>query len=81
MRTRIRFLLLFTPSVTIPLALLGVYLAITTPLLRWPWIGWILYGAGIAAAVGISVLMRRRYRLVILDSTSLGVMTWLQRRL
>jgi hypothetical protein len=80
-RTRIRFLLLFTPWVTVPLALLGVYLALLGPLMLWTRIGWILYSVGIAGAIVLAGLFRRRYRLSILDSTSLGVMTWLQRRI
>jgi hypothetical protein len=79
-RTRIRFLLLFTPWVTVPLALLGVYLGVLGPLMLWTRIGWIVYGVGIAGAVVLAGLLRSRYRLSILDSTSLGVMTWLQRR-
>jgi hypothetical protein len=81
MRTRIRFLLLFTPWVTIPLALLGVYFAVLYPLMQWTWIGWILYGGGLGGALLLGLALRARYRLVILDSTSLGVVTWLQRRL
>jgi hypothetical protein len=81
MRTQIRFLLLFTPWVTIPLALLGIYLAVLYPLMQWTRAGWIVYGAGLAGAVLVGGLVRKRYRLVILDSTSLGVTTWLQRRL
>jgi len=80
-RTRIRFLLLFTPWVTVPLALLGVYLGLLGPLMLWTRIGWIVYGVGIASAILLAGLLRTRYRLSILDSTSLGVMTWLQRRI
>ena len=80
MRNRIRFLLLFTPWVTVPLALLGVYLGVLGPVLLWTGIGWVVYGVGIAGAVVLAALLRSRYRLTILDSTSLGVMTWLQRR-
>lgn len=81
MRTRIRFLLLFTPWVSVPLALLGVYLGILGPLMLWTRFGWVVYCVGIAAAIGLAGLLRSRYRLSIVDSTSLGVMTWLQRRI
>jgi len=80
LRERIRFLLLFTPWVSIPLALLGVFLAVLYPLMQWTWIGWIIYGVGITGTVALAVKLRSRYRLSILDSTSLGVVTWLQRR-
>jgi hypothetical protein len=81
MRTRIRFLLLFTPWVSVPLALLGVYLGVLGPLMLWTRFGWVVYCVGIAAAIGLAGLLRSRYRLSIVDSTSLGVMTWLQRRI
>jgi hypothetical protein len=81
MRQRVRFLLLFTPWVSVPLALLGVYLAVTAPLLAFTWIGWVVYGCGVAGAIALGLVLRGRYRLWILDSTSLGVTTWLQRRL
>ena len=81
MRDRIRILLLFTPWVSIPLALLGVFLAVLYPLMQWTWIGWVIYGVGLAGAIGIALRVRSRYRLSILDSYSLGAMTWLQRRL
>jgi hypothetical protein len=80
MRDRIRFLLLFTPWVSIPLALLGVFFAILYPLMQWMWIGWVIYGVGIAGAIVLALKLRSRYRVSILDSTSLGVVTWLQRR-
>jgi hypothetical protein len=82
LRDRIRFLLLFTPWVSIPLALLGVSLAVLYPLMQWTRVGgWIIYGVAIAATVGLALRLRSRYRLSILDSSSLGVITWLQRRL
>jgi hypothetical protein len=81
LRDRIRILLLFTPWVSIPLALLGVFLAVLYPLMQRTWIGWIIYGVGVAGAIAIAVRLRSRYRLSILDSSSLGVITWLQRRL
>jgi hypothetical protein len=81
LRDRIRTLLLFTPWVSIPLALLGVFLAVLYPLMQWTWIGWIIYGVGLAGSIAIALRLRSRYRLSILDSSSLGVMTWLQRRL
>ena len=81
LRDRIRILLLFTPWVSIPLALLGVFFAVLYPLMQWTWVGWIIYGVGIAATIGFALRLRSRYRLSILDSSSLGVVTWLQRRL
>jgi hypothetical protein len=81
LRDRIRTLLLFTPWVSIPLALLGVFLAVLYPLMQWTWIGWIIYGVGLAGSIAIALRVRSRYRLSIHDSSSLGVMTWLQRRL
>jgi hypothetical protein len=81
MRDRIRFLLLFTPWVSIPLALLGVFFAVLYPVMQWTWVGWIIYGVGVVGAVAIALLLRSRYRLSILDSSELGVVTWLQRRL
>lgn len=81
LRDRIRFLLLFTPWVTVPLALLGAFFAVLGPLMLWTGIGWILYGVGIVGAIATAALLRSRYRLSILDSTSLGVITWLQRRI
>lgn len=81
LRNRIRFLLLFTPWLTVPLALLGAFFAVLCPLMLWTGIGWILYGVGIAGAIATAALLRSRYRLSILDSTSLGVITWLQRRI
>ena len=81
LRDRIRFLLLFTPRVSIPLALLGVFLAVLYPLMQWTWVGWIIYGVAIAATIGLALRLRSRYRLSVLDSSSLGVITWLQRRL
>ena len=81
LRDRIRFLLLFTPWVSIPLALLGVFLAVLYPLMQWTWVGWIIYGVAIAGTIGVALRLRSRYRLSILDSSSLGVITWLQRRL
>ncbi|HEY2372943.1 MAG TPA: hypothetical protein VGH82_10365 [Gaiellaceae bacterium] len=80
MRDRIRFLLLFTPWVSVPLALLGVFLAVLFPLMQWTHAGWIIYGVGVAGAIAGGFSLRRRYRLSILDSSSLGVMSWLQRR-
>ncbi len=80
MRDRIRLVLLFTPWVTVPLALLGVFFGVLYPLMQWTWFGWVVYGAGLAGAVALAFVLRARYRLSILDSTSLGVVTWLQRR-
>lgn len=79
LRDRIRFLLLFTPWVSVPLALLGVFFAVLYPLMERTWAGWIIYGLGIACTIGLALRLRSRYRLTILDSSSLGVVSWLQR--
>ena len=81
LRDRIRVLLLFTPWVSIPLALLGVFFGVLYPLMQSSRIGWIVYGVGIFGAIVIALFLRSRYRLSILESSSLGVITWLQRRL
>ena len=81
LRDRVRVLLFFTPWVSAPLALLGGFLAIFYPLMQRTWIGWIIYGVGIAATVGFALRLRSRYRMSFLDSSPLGVVTWLQRRL
>jgi hypothetical protein len=80
LRDRVRILLFFTPWVSAPLALLGVFLGVLYPLMQWTWVGWIIYGVGIAGAVAFALRLRPRYRTSILDSSQLGVVTWLQRR-
>lgn len=80
LRDRIRMLLFFKPWLTTPLSLLGVFFAVLYPLMQWTWIGWIIYGLGITAAIAFALRLRRRYRVSILDSSHLGVVTWLQRR-
>lgn len=79
MSHRIRVLLFLRPWLTAPLALLAVWLVAVTPVLWFTWIGWILYGAGIAAAATLALGLRTRYRLSLLDSSPLGVVAWLQR--
>jgi hypothetical protein len=80
LRDRLRILLFFTPWVSAPLALLGVFFAVLYPLMQWTWLGWVIYGVGIAAAVAFALRLRPRYRMSILDSSPIGVVTWLQRR-
>jgi hypothetical protein len=79
LRDRIRVLLLFTPSVSVPLAVLGVYLALATPVMVLVPYGWISAPLGIACAVLLHVQLRSRLRVSILDSSPMGVVTWLRR--
>jgi hypothetical protein len=80
LRDRIRVLLLFTPWVSVPLALLGVFLAVTYPVGVLLGFGWIVAVVGVAGAVALGAALRSRYRVSILDSSPLGVVSWLQRR-
>lgn len=80
LRDRLRVLLFFTPWVSAPLALLGLFFAVLYPLMQWTWFGWVIYGVGIAAAVALALRLRPRYRMSILDSSPLGIVSWLQRR-
>jgi hypothetical protein len=80
LRDRVRMLLFFTPHVSIPLALLGVYLALVTPVVALVPYGWLFSVAGVAGALALSLRMRARYRLFVLDSSPLGIVTWLRRR-
>jgi hypothetical protein len=80
LRDRLRILFLLTPWVSAPLALLGIFLGVLYPIMQWTWIGWIVYGVGITAAVAFALRLRLRYRMSILDSSALGTLTWLQRR-
>jgi hypothetical protein len=79
-RDRVRMLLFFTPHVSIPLALLGVFLTLATPVVALVPYGWLASVAGVAAALALSLRMRSRYRLFVLDSSPLGIVTWLRRR-
>ncbi|HUK44407.1 MAG TPA: hypothetical protein VLV28_03855 [Gaiellaceae bacterium] len=80
LRDRVRMLIFFTPWVTVPLALLGVAITVTTPLIDFTSLGWICLPVEIGAAVVLALWLRPRYRLSILDSSPLGVFTLLQRR-
>jgi hypothetical protein len=80
LRDRLRILFFFTPWVSAPLALLGLFLGVLYPLMQWTWIGWIVYGVGITATVAFALRLRPRYRMSILDSSPLGILSWLQRR-
>jgi len=79
LRDRLRVLLLFTPAVSVPLAVLGVYLALVTPLMVLVAYGWIAAPVGIALAVVLHLRLRSRLRVSILDSSPMGVITWLRR--
>lgn len=79
-RDRVRMLVFFTPWVSIPLALLGVALALTYPLMLVTRLGWIIDPVAVALAVVLALRLRGRYHLSILDSSPLGVFYWLQRR-
>jgi hypothetical protein len=80
LRNQIRLILFFTPWVTVPLALLGVVLALTYPLMLVSRIFWIVDPIAIVLAALLAYGMRERYRLQILDSSPLGIFYWLQRR-
>jgi hypothetical protein len=80
LRDRIRTVVFFTPWVSIPLAFLGVALAVTYPLALLTSLAWICAPVAVVAAVGLALWLRPRYRLAILDSSPLGVFYWLQRR-
>jgi hypothetical protein len=80
LRDQIRTVVFFTPWVSIPLAFLGVALAVTYPLLLLTSLAWICAPVAVVAAVGLGIWLRPRYRLAILDSSPLGVFYWLQRR-
>jgi hypothetical protein len=79
-RDRVRLLLLFTPWASIPLALLGVYLVLVSPLVACVPYGWVAVPAGVAGAIALALVLRPRYRVAILDSSPLGVVSWLRRR-
>jgi hypothetical protein len=79
-RDRARRLLFFTPHVSVPLALLGAFLVLASPVIVLVPFGWIAVPVGILGALALGLALRTRYRLAILDSSPLGVLTWLQRR-
>ena len=79
-RDKVRILVFFTPWVTIPLTLLGLVLVAAIPVVLLVPYGWVVYPAAVLAAAGLALWLRPRYRLSILDSSPLGVLTWLQKR-
>jgi hypothetical protein len=79
-RDRARTLALLTPWVSVPLAVLGVTLGLSYPLLLVSDLGWICYPVAVALAVALALFIRSRYRVAVLDSSHLGVFYWLQRR-
>jgi hypothetical protein len=80
LRDKTRALLLFTPWASIPLALLACFLVAATPVVVLVPYGWVLVPLGVLGAVALGLWLRPRYRTTILDSSPLGVFTWLQRR-
>jgi hypothetical protein len=80
LKHRVRRFLFFTPWVSIPLALLGIALALTYPLMLVTRLGWVCDPIAVVLAVALALWLRSRYRLSILDSSPLGVFYWLQRR-
>ena len=80
LRDRVRIMLFFTPWVTVPLALLGLALAVTYPLSLLTRYAWICDPVGLVLAVLLALWLRPRYRLAMVDSSPLGVLYWLQRR-
>ncbi len=58
---RLRMLLFFTPWVSIPLALLGVFLTLTAPLIALVPFGWLAWPFGVVELIW-SVVAVRRYR-------------------
>jgi hypothetical protein len=73
-------LLFFTPWVTISLAFLGLALLVAIPVALLVPFGWIALPGAAAAAAGLALWLRPRYRVSILDSSPLGIFYWLQRR-
>lgn len=80
LRERIRVIVFFTPWISIPLALLGVALAVTYPLSLVTRLAWICDPVALVLAIVLALWLRPRYRLAIVDSSPLGVLYWLQRR-
>jgi O-antigen ligase len=80
LKSHLRELAFFTPWVSIPLSLLGVVLALTFPLVLVTRSAWILAPVGVVLAAVLALVLRRRYRVAILDSSPLGVFYWLQQR-
>ena len=63
-----------------PLALLGIVLAVTYPLMLVVRLAWILDPVAVVGAVLLARWLRPRYKLAMVDSSQLGVLYWLQRR-
>ena len=80
MRSRVRMLLLFNPAVSVALGVLAVFLVLATPLIVLVPYGWVAVPVGVLLAVVVWRQVSSRYRLTILDSSPLGVVTWLQKR-
>ena len=59
-RDRVRVLLFFTPWVSVPLAFLGVALAVSFPLTLLSPLGWIAYGLSVVVAVCLGAWLRPR---------------------
>ena len=79
-RDLLRTIFFFAPWLSIPLALLGLALAVLTPVVVLVPFGWLAVPVAIAGAAALAGWLRPRYRLSILDSSPLGVFYWLQRR-
>jgi hypothetical protein len=79
-RDRVRVLLLFNPAASVALAVLAIFLVLATPLMVLVPYGWIACPVGLLLAFLVWRQVASRYRVSILDSSPLGVVTWLQRR-
>jgi hypothetical protein len=79
-RNRLRVLLLFNPPATVALSVLAVFLVVATPVMVLVPYGWVACPLGILLAFLLWRRLRTRYRMSILDSSPLGVVTWLQMR-
>jgi len=80
LRDSVRMLLLFTPWVSIPLALLGVASVVCVPLVALTSLGWIAFPIAVGLAVALAAWLRPRQQITILESSHLGVFLWLRRR-
>jgi hypothetical protein len=80
LRNTVRAILFFTPWLSIPLALLGGALLVLSPVVVLVPFGWIAVPLAGVAAAALALRLRPRYRVTILDSSPLGVFSWLQRR-
>jgi hypothetical protein len=73
-------LVLFNPAASVAFAVLAVLLVLATPLIVLVPYGWVAVPVGVLLAVVVWRQVGSRYRLSILDSSPLGVVTWLQKR-